>query len=192
VYSFTQPGKCSMNLPVFSYHPDPFKTDTFIPSDQACRVCNQCRGFQYMGPVYPNLGNLIPLCPWCIASGEAHSALDLEFSDPNLILKDQNDQEVSRAVKDEICQRTPGFNTWQDQIWLSHCADAAVFLGACDGKTIRQEHAEVIPQIQENYCGEHEDLDEYVDELEAEGGWLVARIFQCRHCSQKLVHIEAD
>lgn len=181
-----------MDLPLFSYHPDPFKTETFIATDQKCRVCNQCRGFQYMGPVYPNLGNLIPICPWCIASGEAHSALGLRFSDPDLILEDQNCQKVSQAVKDLICQRTPGFNTWQDQIWLSHCADAAVFLGACDGKTIRQEHAEVIPQIQENYCGENQDLDEYVDELEDEGGWIVARVFQCHHCRQKLVHIEAD
>ncbi|MNF15174.1 hypothetical protein D3C80_2176670 [compost metagenome] len=50
----------------------------------------------------------------------------------------------------------------------------------------------MISQIQEDYCSDHQDLDEYVDELEAEGGWLVARIFQCQHCSKKLVHIEAD
>lgn len=180
-----------MDLPNFPYHPNPVKTGVFALSAATCEACGHGRGYQYMGPIYPDHGRLIPICPWCIANGNGHSILKLKFAVEDLVVACDG-KGVPQQVKDEICQRTPGFNTWQDQVWLSHCHDAAVFLGACSGETIRCEHPEVIDDIIESYCGEDEDIDEYVDSLEEEGGWLVARIFQCRHCNKKLVHIEAD
>lgn len=180
-----------MNIPAFTYHPEPLESGVFVPSVAQCEACGKGTGYQYIGPIYPDGGRLIPICPWCIANGNAHAVLQLEFAEAGLIVDDDG-KGVPQEVKDEICQRTPGFNTWQDQVWLAHCGDAAVFLGACNGETIRNEHAEVIEQIIGQYCSEDEDIDEYVDSLEGEAGWIVARIFQCRHCAKKLVHIEAD
>ena len=37
--------------------------------------------------------------------------------------------DVPGRVLDEIAERTPGFNGWQQEHWLYHCADGAAFIG---------------------------------------------------------------
>jgi uncharacterized protein CbrC (UPF0167 family) len=32
----------------------------------------------------------------------------------------------------EIEERTPGFNRWQSERWLAHCADGMIYLGVAD------------------------------------------------------------
>jgi uncharacterized protein CbrC (UPF0167 family) len=52
-------------------------------------------------------------------------------------------------------------------------------------------HPQVIEQINEDYCSQDQDIEEYLDDIEKDGS-LVALIFQCRHCGQKQCHLEAD
>lgn len=185
-----------MQFPVFKYHPDPVGTRTFVSSDAECQVCNQKTGYVYEGPVYfddcRDDENGLSICPWCIASGKAHEALQVEFSDLALIGSDFDPEgKVSQEAKDEILERTPGFITWQDQVWLSHCKDACQYLGRAGGPEIRSQHPEVITQIEEDYCPDNLEIEEYLDDIDKEGS-PVALIFQCRHCGHKQCHLEAD
>lgn len=181
-----------MSLPTFTYHPDPLATESFVASKQECVFCKQTRGYAYAGPAYPRQDTDVVICPWCIASGAAARELQVEFSDASCIgsLHSEGEQ-VGQEVIVQILQRTPGFITWQDQIWRAHCDDACLYLGRAGGPEIRSAHPQVIEQIKEDYCSEDEDIDEYLDDIEKDGS-LVALIFQCRHCGQKLCHVEAD
>lgn len=35
---------------------------------------------------------------------------------------------IDSAIVDEVTQRTPGFETWQQEVWLTHCNDACAYL----------------------------------------------------------------
>jgi uncharacterized protein CbrC (UPF0167 family) len=61
------------------------------------------------------------LCPWCIVDGSAAERYEAEFT--------QVDGKVPFEVRRAVETRTPGFTRWQDERWLVHCGDAAVFLG---------------------------------------------------------------
>jgi uncharacterized protein CbrC (UPF0167 family) len=187
-----------MLLPEFTYHPDPLATETFIASVGECAVCKQTRGYAYAGPLYPSEDTDdaddtdVVICPWCIANGAAARELQVEFSDACYIgSRHTQGAEVGQDVMVEILQRTPGFITWQDQIWRAHCDDACLYLGRAGGPEIRSMHPQVIEQINEDYCSEDQDIEEYLDDIEKDGS-LVALIFQCRHCGQKQCHLEAD
>ena len=69
-----------------------------------------------------------PLCPWCIADGSAALRLRIEFTD----VGDDVPDDVPGGVLDEITERTPGFNGWQQEHWLYHCGDGAAFIGTTE------------------------------------------------------------
>ncbi len=69
-----------MELSVFRYHPDPVGSGSVVPSDASCQCCDEARGFVYDGPVYSE-EDVDAVCPWCIASGEAHEKFDATFVD---------------------------------------------------------------------------------------------------------------
>lgn len=183
-----------MQFPVFKYHPDPVGTRTFLTSEAECAVCNQKNGYVYDGPLHTEEEadeddeNCVSICPWCIANGNAASKLKVEFSG-FFSLSDHDG--LSDEVKHEILTRTPGFITWQDQIWLVHCGDVCQYLGRAGGPEIRDLHPEVIEQIKEDYCPDKLEIEEYLDDIEKEGS-PVALIFKCRHCDHKECHLEAD
>lgn len=78
------------------------------------------RGYAYAGPLHPRPATDVVICPWCFASGVAPHELQVEFSDASCIgNRHTAGAEVDQEVMVEILQRTPGFITWQDQIWLA-------------------------------------------------------------------------
>lgn len=120
------------SLPEFRYHPDPLATGAFKPSDEPCACCNQVRGYLY--------GYLAgDVCPWCIASGEAHDKLGFESVAADFVGASWHDglqqagypewDAVPQRVAREVAHRTPGFSSHQDPWWWSHCNDAGAFIG---------------------------------------------------------------
>jgi uncharacterized protein CbrC (UPF0167 family) len=97
-----------MDLPVFTYHPDPLASGSVAASDTPCTCCKARRGFIYTGPAYCEAELDDAICPWCIADGAAHKAFDASFTDPAGF-----PDGVPPDVVDEIAYRTPGFNSWQ-------------------------------------------------------------------------------
>jgi uncharacterized protein len=116
------------SLPTFRYHPDPIATGSIVESEYDCVCCGQRRGYIYTGPVYAIEEHVEDICPWCIASGDAHAKLDADFTDTVAIGGGAWD-EVPAAVIEEIAFRTPGFAGWQQERWWTHCGDGAEFIG---------------------------------------------------------------
>ncbi len=112
-----------MQLPVFRYHPDPIRSGSIITASTRCRCCLQARGHIYTGPVYAEAELSDALCPWCIADGSAHKKFGATFVDVEAFADD-----VPAALVDAITQRTPGFNAWQTERWLSYEGVPAEFV----------------------------------------------------------------
>ena len=168
-------------LPHFKYHPDPLATGSVKPSDAQCMACEQQRGMIYTVGIYGPTSGLI-VCPWCIADGSAHTKFKAEFVDLAGVGGDEWDA-VSDAIAEEVAYRTPGFSSWQQEKWFTHCADAAAFLG-CAGKDALEAFGPAATEAIRQECGlEGEDWQQYRDSLDKDHG-PTAYVFRCLHCGE--------
>src|SRR5262249_8452694 len=150
-----------------------------------CLACNRIRGYIYTGPAYSERFHYLrgSLCPWCIADGSAARRFQATFNDTELL------EGVSREVVEEIEQRTPGFDAWQQEEWLGCCSDAAEFLGVTGAAELRDRFPEAIPAvkayIRDNYDLHGNELDGFFDGL-SKSGEPSAYLFRCLHCRRYL------
>jgi len=111
-------------LPDFPYHPDPLATGSVKASAERCECCSEARGFVYVGPFYA-VDEIVAICPWCIAGGDAAAKFDGSFVDDANFAGEGLGEEIVR----QVCLRTPSYAGWQQEQWLSHCNDACAFHG---------------------------------------------------------------
>jgi uncharacterized protein len=179
-------------LPVFRYHPDPIATGSIVESEARCQCCGKARGYVYT--VAPQTEQDLPedsLCPWCIADGSAHKEFGAEFIDAEGISAD-----LPEEVAKELLERTPGYWSWQAEVWRDCCGDAAAFLGPYGYKEIleaeRKEKSLKEPiveqiQVQMGYSSPQaalllKSLDRYTGPA--------AYLFECLKCKKHLFHID--
>jgi uncharacterized protein CbrC (UPF0167 family) len=110
------------DLPTFRYHPDPVGTGSFVATRDRCPYCGSDRTYVYDGPVYA-IEEPDPPCPKCIADGSFAARFDAEFTDSAPLAG------LDAEIIDEVTRRTPGYSGWQVEQWMTHCDDAATFLG---------------------------------------------------------------
>jgi uncharacterized protein CbrC (UPF0167 family) len=173
-------------LPVFRYYRDPFGDGTIEQSEERCSACERRRGFIFTGVAYGSrVADDASFCPWCISDGTAHSELGASF---NLV-----GAGASRAAQEEVEYRTPGFLTWQDWDWPTHCNDVAQYLGQPSGEELRANppalQALLADLRQWDWGRDEAYVDEFIDGL---GGGQVAYLFECRHCQMQLVCWDQD
>lgn len=116
-----------MEFPTFKYHPDPLATGAIVTSNEVCQCCEQQNGYIYNSILYAE-EEVEFICPWCIADGSAAHKFEGHFSDAHPLLSNG----VPKDVVLEICERTPGYNSWQQEYWESHCETACEFHGDAD------------------------------------------------------------
>jgi len=136
------------------------------------------RGYIYEGPTYSEKFHHLKhtLCPRCIADGSAAKTFGVEFADSGTM------EDIDEKVMEEIAQRTPGFEAWQQEEWLTCCHDAAAFLGAAGVAELKSTFFDAIPAIEENWDGDWRDLEK--------DGQLTAYVFRCLHCRQYLAYVD--
>lgn len=179
----------SERLPTFRYHPDPVATGSVVESSQDCDICNQPRGYMYVGPLY-STGDArnLSLCPWCIADGSAAKKLDAEFTDVGWGVP----ADVPASVLEDVSQKTPGFTSWQQDHWLYHCGDACAFLGRVGGDDLGRYPDALAMMVHENHAfgWTEEHSSEHVDSLAADGE-ATAYLFRCVACQAYLAFSDA-
>ncbi|MEU9913259.1 CbrC family protein [Streptomyces sp. NPDC051001] len=161
-------------LPVFRYHPDPLATGSVVPSEARCDCCGQHRGFAYDGPVYAVADPSGVLCPWCLADGSASERYEAQFT--------ETEGRVPMEVRLEVDRRTPGFRGWQQERWLTHCGDAAAFLGRAGAADVRR-HPDALADLAAEFG------QEFCAALDA-GGQPTAYLFACLHCDRHLAYAD--
>jgi len=179
-----------MDLPAFRYHPDPVRSGSVAVSDKTCKCCGKQRGYIYSGPTY-NEGQELDdaLCPWCVADGAAHAKFDVLFVDASEI-----SDVVPAPVIAELEQRTPGYNTWQQEEWQTCCGDAAAFLMPAGDKELRLREFPHVRSgllkhltIEEGMGGD--EIQDLMDSLNRDEG-PTAYVFKCLHCGKYLYHVD--
>jgi uncharacterized protein len=175
--------------PAFRYHPDPVASGSIVASTARCACCAQARGFIYTGPTYSEASLEDALCSWCIADGSAARMFDATFVDSEALADDVDDD-----VRRVITECTPGFHSWQGEQWPSCCGEPAAFLTPAGAAEITAR----FPRLEGAL------MSYVVYELGITGGAATrllqalqrdhtptAYVFQCLHCDNQPVYIDA-
>jgi len=165
-------------LPTFRYHPDPVGSGSFELSPARCPYCGVDRTYVYTGPVYA-IDEPDPPCPRCIADGSFAARFAAEFTDAAALAG------LDADIIDEVTRRTPGFSGWQQEQWMTHCDDAAAFLGP-----VAYEELLSHPQALELLRSE-EGSDDWLQGLSRDGS-PTGYLFRCRHCGAELANWDVD
>lgn len=175
----------TMEFPRFKYHPDPHSTGSIVTSEAACDCCGVARGFEYTASFYSPQRPKPRLCPWCIASGEAAKKYEGEFSDPWPI----QEAGIANNIVDEVSMRTPGYISWQQERWESHCEDACEFHGDAKLHEIANLRGKELTNHLE-YVGLS--LEQWKSLLREyrEGGNPAVYKFVCRHCGTSIYPLD--
>jgi len=166
-------------LPHFNYHPDPLKTRAIVRSDASCACCGEVRGFIYAASVYSKHELDKKLCPWCIADGSAAAKFEASFTDDDPLLR----KGIEKSIVAEVTQRTPGYSSWQQETWLSHCDDACEFHGDASVKEVADATSEAKrewifePKLSET------NWQNITSRYSPDGDPAIYK-FVCRHCRQ--------
>lgn len=181
-----------MELPKFKYSPNAYKIDIFKSVEGICSVCDEKRNLKYESSFY-SIDDPEYICPWCIADGSTSKKYDGEFNDYcgiEGISPDPSDEKNNTISKEhllEVTTKTPSYNSWQQEVWLTHCNEPCAFIGYADSKMIEPYIDEVIDDIEESGY----DLELIKNHL-SKDSHLVGYLFQCVQCNQHRLHIDCD
>ena len=167
-----------MELPKFKYHHNPIKTGAIEKSDKVCQCCNKARGYIYTSSMYAE-DDIDNICPWCISEGLAAKKFDGAFSDDYPLVE----AGISQEIIDEVCQRTPGYNSWQQDVWQSHCNDACTFHGDAKKEELLALKEDALEEFLKAQFIEPKIWKGILEDYE-EGGNPAVYKFVCTKCSK--------
>lgn len=171
-------------LPRFSYHPDPIATGSVRADMAVCACCGRARGYVYVGGRYSVRDDLDErICPWCIADGSAARTFDATFVqdvEPGL----------SSKSRSELFERTPGYESWQGEMWLVHHGDACEF----HGDATRADLNALTPAEEAAFLGENDFLADEWPDLKANHDPKTSSLglykFSCRRCGMTRLGVD--
>ncbi|MCR9504342.1 CbrC family protein, partial [Vibrio alginolyticus] len=141
-----------------------------------CECCGVSRGYRATSTIYSE-HDIETICPWCISDGSAAKKFDGEFADPHPLMKARLDKSVVK----EVCERTPSYISWQQEVWLSHCGDACEFHGDAEKSDLLQvKDAELEVLLNDQLIGINE-WHQIVTYYEKGGNPAIYK-FKCRSC----------
>ncbi len=165
-------------LPYFKYHPEPLRTGMLEEKKGRCPICQQQTEIIYVGPFYSEK-EVKNICPWCIKDGSAAKKYNGTFHDSQSV---ENDVLRDNDL-DELIHRTPGYNGWQQEYWLSHCGDFCSFLGYVGWEEIselKNELKDDIKQLRTKLGLTPDEFQKFLYQAGNSQGYL----FQCLSCGK--------
>jgi hypothetical protein len=174
-------------LPSFRYHPDPISSGVIVPRAAVCLCCEKARGYIYVGPANGLEDLSERICPWCIKDGGASMKFDATFADDHPLLQAKIHQEII----DEVIKRTPGYFSWQQDSWITHCKDACAFMGDASIDDL----INATEQMKARYCDEYKCSRQQWSEVISgyqPGGSNAFYKFACLNCGEVLLGWDCD
>jgi uncharacterized protein CbrC (UPF0167 family) len=172
-------------IPAFRYHPNPIATGSVKASDGVCRCCGQVRGYIYTASLHTRELQRDSICPWCIADGSAARKFNAMFSDDHPLVE----AGVPGEVIEEVTKRTPGYNSWQQEAWLSCCKDACEFHGDAPQSELQALQGDAVVRTLVAWEWRERDWLQFVQHYQPGGNPAVYK-FVCRHCGT--IHYALD
>jgi uncharacterized protein CbrC (UPF0167 family) len=165
-----------MSLPSFKYHPNPVATGMIERKTAVCPCCERTTEYVYSTIPY-GIDEIENLCPECIENGSAAKKFKVEFSDGYPLAQ----VGLAKEIVEEVIFRTPGFISWQQEVWLACCDDACEFHGNLSKDEFKNLSSEKIAKFRED----HDIGDKLWGALSSSyvpKGNLAIYKFVCRHC----------
>lgn len=178
--------KYGIEFPHFPYYPDPIHTKSIELNPGICDCCGKHSDYRHTGGIYSAIAEgEEEFCPWCIADGSAARVFQGTFNCAGTDIPEDVPPEVLRHVE----ERTPHLETWQDNDWLYHCADAC----ECHGDATREDllafNGEDLETFLKTYSMSHEDWAGYVSVYQPVMDPAVYK-FKCRKCGKLLYYMD--
>ncbi|MCI1187619.1 CbrC family protein [Hymenobacter sp. DH14] len=176
--------------PTFFYSPNAYALGIIAQEAITCQCCGKARAFRYTGNLY-TAATVKQLCPWCIADGSAADKYggsfvsDFEGLNPDPAA--ETGLAMSPASMEQVSSRTPGYASWQGDVWLGHCGEACIFLGYAGGAELATIWAEVEADAVASGWGK-ENIRDYMHK----DGDMTGYLFRCQHCGQHRLHVDAN
>lgn len=171
------------HLPQFRYHPDPLGTGAFIEDEAKTCPCCANKSTVYSSTMPYCIESVEYLCPNCIASGRATKKYDANF-----VQDSEWEGERDQEKDDELFHRTPGYISWQGEHWLSCCEDYCAYLGTVGTRELKAMG--IAETVFAQYASHHEFTN--VEQFLVKDGSLCGYLFQCIHCSNYQLWVDAD
>ena len=168
------------SLPFFRFHPDPIATGYLRRSIDRCSACGLERGWMLEIPFY-STEEVEGFCPWCVADGSAAARFDGEFTDPGSL----EDIESPESL-DELLHRTPGYSSWQQEEWLTHCGEPCAYLGLLTRAEAIENAEELKADLTPRFDWTTEILEWLPDRIDRPGELLRFEVhhFRCLNCGR--------
>ena len=178
-----------MQLPQFRLSPNAYSIGVFVEEDGICSCCQQPRSIRYSSSFYSK-NRPTYICPWCIHSGAAAQMFSGEFNDycgiegisPDPSYPSQFN--ISADLIEEVCTRTPSYNSWQQEAWLVHCSQPCSFLGYAD----YQQIAHLLPELESDIAHIPESHIRAMTKEASFSGYL----FKCTQCGLHRLHTDCS
>ena len=154
-------------------------------SPAVCDCCGRSRGFEYAASFYTRQTPKPTLCPWCIASGEAAKKYNGKFSDEHPL----RCADIPEEIIQEVCERNPGFSSWQQEVWQTHCGDACEFHGDVKRSELRASSKAALTGLVP-LNGMNDSQWQSLLQRYEEGGNPAVYKFVCRHCHTPIYHLD--
>lgn len=175
-----------MKLPTFKYHPDPIKTGNIVKNNFHCKSCNQEREYQYVGPIGSFHDDLEgSICAGCVANGLAAKKFDATFA-WNL----NPDIKVQPEEWKEFTERTPGYMSWQDQVWLTHCDQICEFHGDFSKEELLKRYDTLRKYARKTLNLEDTMLNDIIENYGPDNINPAFYKFVCTKCAKVLFHCD--
>ena len=179
-----------MERPVFPYSPNAYAI-SFEEVAGVCDCCGEPRTLRYLCSFHCAGDAPDYLCPWCIADGRAVERFQGDFigwSDIEGVSPDPADPPptIPREQLLEICERTPGYFSWQQPVWLTHCNTPCAFLGYAG----REDLAPILDEVRPDVEAVNPRDAGWVLQHLARDGMMVGCLFQCLQCGQHRLHVD--
>lgn len=177
-------------LPIFAFHPDPFGNGVVEKSETICVCCGKARGYIYTGAVFGEDDLHDSLCPWCISDGRASKEKGACFCDGSDFFSAPDAPIIPQAEIEELTERTPIYNGWQQPEWKHHCGHGCIFLGSVDSHYLQKHRGDLESKIRAaaNF-GDEKSFQQFYTSVDGQSG-VIIWIFRCRVCSELIPHVD--
>ncbi len=169
-----------IGLPQFKYHPNLYLSDMVTFETNVCNCCGK-KVHAYISHMHTRF-KVTCICLDCVASGKAAEKFDGYFNEDDSPVK-------SPEKNDELCKRTPGYYSWQQEKWLNCCNDHCAYLGRV-GKADLDDlgiYQEVVAECEKREVW----VNELIDDMTPDG-WVNGHLFQCLHCGKYHLHVDVN
>lgn len=167
-------------LPFFKYNPNVYESSVAFHKEGVCQCCGKTVSVYTNAMYTPEDINCI--CFDCVADGSAAKKFQGEF------IQDVEKKVSDESKTEELFYRTPGYDSWQGEYWLTCCDDYCQYIGDVGGKELDEMDIgnDVILE-----CEEKRGFKIDKNDIEKCGS-LSGYLFKCLHCGKYHLWVDFD